>query len=323
MAKQQASKSNKQSAHNNSTISQSLFQMGQFYNHSDHLNHHSAAAAANAAAALAAAALIRSDNSNSVSALNAAVAATAAGISMWGGDTNPNQRNSASYYTPTSGGGHHSLHAHHHHHHGPDVIPDVMWGVRNTSAALPQTNSQQRSGPSNKPPKKPRRRVATMAQRRAANIRERRRMFNLNEAFDRLRRKVPTFAYEKRLSRIETLRLAIMYISFMKEIVMVPEGSEVNENNKGTPQGTPGLSHHGVNNQNSHYAGLSGGLGMVLGGNSVAAGAAGGNDAAMFPLSRLYGQQQGGGNMQPNVGYHHHHHHPHLPTSGGGVVGSH
>ncbi|CAL8088714.1 unnamed protein product [Orchesella dallaii] len=240
---------------------------------------------------------------------------------MWG-DGNPNQRNPASYYTPTTGGAHHSLHAHHHHHHqGPDVIPDVMWGVRSTTAALPQTNSQPRSGTSNKQ-KKPRRRVATMAQRRAANIRERRRMFNLNEAFDRLRRKVPTFAYEKRLSRIETLRLAIMYISFMKEIVMVPEGSEANENSKGTPQGTPGLPHHGVNNQNNHYAGISGGLGMVLSGNG-AAGAGGSDPPPMFPLSRLYGQQ-GGGNMQPNVAYHHHHHHAHLPTSGsGGVVGSH
>jgi len=67
--------------------------------------------------------------------------------------------------------------------------------------------------------KKTRRRVATIAQRRAANIRERRRMFNLNEAFDKLRRKVPTFAYEKRLSRIETLRLAITYISFMAELL--------------------------------------------------------------------------------------------------------
>lgn len=66
---------------------------------------------------------------------------------------------------------------------------------------------------------KPRRRVATVAQRRAANIRERRRMFNLNSAFDKLRKKVPTFAYEKRLSRIETLRLAIMYIRFMTEVV--------------------------------------------------------------------------------------------------------
>ena len=37
---------------------------------------------------------------------------------------------------------------------------------------------------------KKRRRVASLAQRRAANIRERRRMFNLNEAFDRLRNKV-------------------------------------------------------------------------------------------------------------------------------------
>ena len=37
---------------------------------------------------------------------------------------------------------------------------------------------------------KKRRRVATAAQRRAANIRERRRMFNLNESFDRLRSKV-------------------------------------------------------------------------------------------------------------------------------------
>ncbi|KAJ8681414.1 hypothetical protein QAD02_017201 [Eretmocerus hayati] len=67
--------------------------------------------------------------------------------------------------------------------------------------------------------KKPRRRVATVSQRRAANIRERRRMFNLNEAFDKLRRKVPTFAYEKRLSRIETLRLAITYIAFMGELL--------------------------------------------------------------------------------------------------------
>ncbi|XP_044533669.1 fer3-like protein [Gracilinanus agilis] len=64
-----------------------------------------------------------------------------------------------------------------------------------------------------------RKRVITLAQRQAANIRERKRMLNLNEAFDQLRKKVPTFAYEKRLSRIETLRLAIVYISFMTELL--------------------------------------------------------------------------------------------------------
>ncbi|XP_008296435.1 fer3-like protein [Stegastes partitus] len=64
-----------------------------------------------------------------------------------------------------------------------------------------------------------RRRIITVVQRQAANVRERKRMFSLNEAFDELRRKVPTFAYEKRLSRIETLRLAIVYISFMTDLL--------------------------------------------------------------------------------------------------------
>ncbi|KAM8980608.1 fer3-like protein [Sarcophilus harrisii] len=71
-----------------------------------------------------------------------------------------------------------------------------------------------------------RKRVITLAQRQAANIRERKRMLNLNEAFDQLRKKVPTFAYEKRLSRIETLRLAIVYISFMTELLASCEKQE-------------------------------------------------------------------------------------------------
>ncbi|XP_013398033.1 pancreas transcription factor 1 subunit alpha-like [Lingula anatina] len=64
-----------------------------------------------------------------------------------------------------------------------------------------------------------RKRKTTPAQRLAANIRERRRMINLNTAFDRLRRRVPSFPHEKRLSRIQTLRLAILYISFMTELL--------------------------------------------------------------------------------------------------------
>ncbi|XP_035537855.1 pancreas transcription factor 1 subunit alpha [Morone saxatilis] len=69
------------------------------------------------------------------------------------------------------------------------------------------------------PSKSKRRRIITVVQRQAANVRERKRMFSLNEAFDELRRKVPTFAYEKRLSRIDTLRLAIVYISFMTDLL--------------------------------------------------------------------------------------------------------
>lgn len=69
------------------------------------------------------------------------------------------------------------------------------------------------------PSKSKRRRIINVVQRQAANVRERKRMFSLNEAFDELRRKVPTFAYEKRLSRIDTLRLAIVYISFMTDLL--------------------------------------------------------------------------------------------------------
>ncbi|XP_008208105.1 protein Fer3 isoform X1 [Nasonia vitripennis] len=99
---------------------------------------------------------------------------------------------------------------------------------RQPCALLHQSRYSQNGRSSNVPTsttKKPRRRVATVSQRRAANIRERRRMFNLNEAFDKLRRKVPTFAYEKRLSRIETLRLAITYIAFMGELLGIEPNS--------------------------------------------------------------------------------------------------
>uniref|UniRef100_A0A673LSE1 Si:dkey-34f9.3 n=1 Tax=Sinocyclocheilus rhinocerous TaxID=307959 RepID=A0A673LSE1_9TELE len=57
-------------------------------------------------------------------------------------------------------------------------------------------------------------------QRYAANIRERKRMLSINSAFEELRCHVPTFPYEKRLSKIDTLRLAIAYIALLREILM-------------------------------------------------------------------------------------------------------
>ena len=55
--------------------------------------------------------------------------------------------------------------------------------------------------------------------RYAANIRERKRMLSINSAFDELRLHVPTFPYEKRLSKIDTLRLAMAYICLLKDIL--------------------------------------------------------------------------------------------------------
>ncbi|XP_074644057.1 helix-loop-helix protein 13-like [Tubulanus polymorphus] len=57
-------------------------------------------------------------------------------------------------------------------------------------------------------------------QRHAANIRERKRMMSINTAFEELRLHVPTFPYEKRLSKIDTLRLAIAYIALLRDILL-------------------------------------------------------------------------------------------------------
>uniref|UniRef100_A0A672YF04 Fer3-like bHLH transcription factor n=1 Tax=Sphaeramia orbicularis TaxID=375764 RepID=A0A672YF04_9TELE len=104
-----------------------------------------------------------------------------------------------------------------------NYLLDLENGVRTAEVSTehlvmgaPRYCSRGTHGPSNK---SKRRRIITVVQRQAANVRERKRMFSLNEAFDELRRKVPTFAYEKRLSRIETLRLAIIYISFMTDLL--------------------------------------------------------------------------------------------------------
>jgi hypothetical protein len=42
---------------------------------------------------------------------------------------------------------------------------------------------------------------------------------SINSAFEELRTHVPTFPYEKRLSKIDTLRLAIAYIALLREVL--------------------------------------------------------------------------------------------------------
>ncbi|XP_058452811.1 achaete-scute homolog 1 isoform X1 [Malaya genurostris] len=62
-------------------------------------------------------------------------------------------------------------------------------------------------------------------QRQQTNVRERKRILrsapngSINSAFDELRVHVPTFPYEKRLSKIDTLRLAIAYIALLREVL--------------------------------------------------------------------------------------------------------
>lgn len=58
--------------------------------------------------------------------------------------------------------------------------------------------------------------------RLAANARERRRMNNLNEAFDRLRGVVPAADDERKLSKFETLQMAQTYIEALHDLLGGP-----------------------------------------------------------------------------------------------------
>jgi transcription factor 1a len=58
-----------------------------------------------------------------------------------------------------------------------------------------------------------------VGQRHAANLRERKRMQSINDAFEGLRTHIPVHPYEKRLSKVDTLRLAIDYISFLNRLL--------------------------------------------------------------------------------------------------------
>lgn len=72
------------------------------------------------------------------------------------------------------------------------------------------------------------RKPPTGEQREAANNRERRRMNVMNNAFDNLRQHLPTFSYETKLSKIDTLKLSIYYINFMCKLLQETSSVDCN-----------------------------------------------------------------------------------------------
>lgn len=86
-----------------------------------------------------------------------------------------------------------------------------------------RSSRNRRSGGTSSGGKCPRQAVQ---QRQAANLRERRRMQSINDAFEGLRAHIPTLPYEKRLSKVDTLKLAIGYINFLNELVRADKGND-------------------------------------------------------------------------------------------------
>ncbi|XP_075567800.1 helix-loop-helix protein 13-like [Pelecanus crispus] len=96
----------------------------------------------------------------------------------------------------------------------PPGLGEAAGGEAGRAGGAEADSSPPPPGPAAPPPP-----PGHLRQRHAANVRERKRMLNINSAFDELRCHVPTFPYEKRLSKIDTLRLAIAYIALLGEIL--------------------------------------------------------------------------------------------------------
>lgn len=58
-------------------------------------------------------------------------------------------------------------------------------------------------------------------------------MQSINDAFEGLRSHIPTLPYEKKLSKVDTLKLAISYITFL--------GDMVQKDKNGNDTGTTGI----------------------------------------------------------------------------------
>ena len=76
--------------------------------------------------------------------------------------------------------------------------------------------------------------VILRKRRLAANERERRRMNNLNLAFDRLRNVIPTLDDEHKLSKYETLQMAQTYIQALNELLKNENNNDVDDLNLNT-----------------------------------------------------------------------------------------
>ena len=68
--------------------------------------------------------------------------------------------------------------------------------------------------------------VVVVKQRNAANARERDRTQSVNTAFTALRTLIPTEPMDRKLSKIETLRLASSYISHLANVLVLGDGRE-------------------------------------------------------------------------------------------------
>ncbi|XP_050303724.1 protein atonal-like [Anthonomus grandis grandis] len=114
---------------------------------------------------------------------------------------------------------------------GTEMVPQDCWGASPSSSyeSFSDEGFSQTAGGSPEGKSTSRGRVSPQVLRRrrlAANARERRRMQNLNQAFDRLRTFLPQLGQDRQLSKFETLQMAQTYIAALYDLLdHTPNGS--------------------------------------------------------------------------------------------------
>lgn len=105
----------------------------------------------------------------------------------------------------------------------PDLIPQDCWGNSPTPSYDSLSDEgfvTQAGSPSERPGSRGKVSPQVLRRRRlAANARERRRMQNLNQAFDRLRTFLPQLGQDRQLSKFETLQMAQTYIAALYDLL--------------------------------------------------------------------------------------------------------
>ncbi|RUS91695.1 hypothetical protein EGW08_000521 [Elysia chlorotica] len=101
--------------------------------------------------------------------------------------------------------------------HQQDPLTDDKTDTDVYSNGYTSDDSSCAKGPVGSSSRRRRKRVQTPVQRSAANMRERRRMCHLNDAFNYLKEHLPNVKDKKKLSRIQTLKAAIYYIHLLRD----------------------------------------------------------------------------------------------------------
>ena len=101
---------------------------------------------------------------------------------------------------------------------GSFVYESCIW-QNNTAKTKAKKGGSSCSGKPAKPRPKPKCPVKRQNQRTAANVRERSRMKTINEAFRHLKDRIPLACKERKVSKVDTLRLAINYIHHLHHTV--------------------------------------------------------------------------------------------------------